>query len=62
MVVTGLGCVTPLADAAITTDSAVWKAILTGQRNPALAFASDDVQVDGSALDLLRFLRLFGPA
>jgi alkyl sulfatase BDS1-like metallo-beta-lactamase superfamily hydrolase len=49
-------------DASITTDSAVWKAILTGQRNPALAFASSDVQVDGSTLELLRFLRLFGPA
>jgi hypothetical protein len=30
-----------------------------GLRNPALVFASGDVEVDGSSLDLIGFLRLF---
>jgi alkyl sulfatase BDS1-like metallo-beta-lactamase superfamily hydrolase len=47
-------------DAAITTDTSVWKDILTGQRNAGLAFASDAVEVEGNTLDLVRFLRLFG--
>ena len=46
-------------DVAITTDSSVWRDIVLGFRNPALTFASGDVQIDGSALDLVSFLRLF---
>ncbi len=46
-------------DASITTDTEVWKDIITGRRNAALAFASDDVAIDGSTLDLVRFLALF---
>ncbi len=46
-------------DVAITTDSSVWRDIVLGFRNPALTFASGDVTIDGSALDLVSFLRLF---
>ena len=49
------------ADATLTTNTAVWKAIVTGERNAALALASSDVQIDGSTLDLVGFLRLFAP-
>ena len=45
--------------AVLVTTSAVWKDVLIGQRNAALAFAGDDVEVEGSTLDLLRFLALF---
>jgi alkyl sulfatase BDS1-like metallo-beta-lactamase superfamily hydrolase len=52
----------PEAPAAVlTTTGKVWKEILVGQRNAALAFAGSDVQIDGSTLDLLRFLSLFQP-
>jgi alkyl sulfatase BDS1-like metallo-beta-lactamase superfamily hydrolase len=46
-------------DVAIQTDSDVWREITLGLRNPALAFASDEVEIEGSALDAVRFLRLF---
>ena len=46
-------------DVAITVDSGVWREIVVGLRNPALAFASGAVQVEGSKLDLIGFLRLF---
>jgi alkyl sulfatase BDS1-like metallo-beta-lactamase superfamily hydrolase len=46
-------------DLAITADSGVWKEIVLGLRNPALAFASRDVALEGSKLDAIRFLRLF---
>ena len=46
-------------DVAITTEARVWREIVLGLRNPALAFASDDVEVEGSALDLVVFLGLF---
>lgn len=46
-------------DVAIRTDSDVWREIALGLRNPALAFASDEVEIEGSALDAARFLRLF---
>ncbi len=46
-------------DLVITADSGVWKEVVIGLRNPALAFASGDVEVDGSTLDLVGFLRLF---
>ncbi len=40
-------------------DSEVWREIVLGLRNPALAFASDDVEIEGGTLDAVRFLRLF---
>jgi len=46
-------------DVAITVDSGVWREIAVGLRNPALAFASGAVEVQGSTLDLIGFLRLF---
>ena len=46
-------------DVAITVVSGVWREIVVGLRNPALAFASGAVQVEGSKLDLIGFLRLF---
>ncbi len=45
--------------ASITTDSLVWKQILAKQRNPAVALASGDVNVEGSLLELVSFLGLF---
>ncbi|MGH0029974.1 MAG: alkyl/aryl-sulfatase [Myxococcota bacterium] len=45
--------------AVLVTTSDVWKEILVGRRNAALAFAGDDVEVEGSTLDLVRFLGLF---
>jgi alkyl sulfatase BDS1-like metallo-beta-lactamase superfamily hydrolase len=47
------------ADVAVTVDSGVWRDLVVGLRNPALVFASGDVDIDGSTLDLIGFLRLF---
>ncbi len=47
------------ADVAVTVDSGVWRDLVVGLRNPALVFASGDVEIDGSTLDLIGFLRLF---
>jgi alkyl sulfatase BDS1-like metallo-beta-lactamase superfamily hydrolase len=44
---------------AVTVDSNVWKEIVMGRRNLAMAFASGDVEVEGSKLKLVYFLRLF---
>lgn len=49
-------------DLTITTDSMVWRELVLGLRNPVAAFASGDVKFEGSALDLVGFLRLFKPA
>jgi alkyl sulfatase BDS1-like metallo-beta-lactamase superfamily hydrolase len=49
-------------DITITATSAVWRELVLGLRNPVTAFASGDVRFEGSALDLLGFLRLFEPA
>ena len=49
-------------DLTITADSAVWRELVLGLRNPIKAFASGDVKFEGSALDLVGFLRLFKPA
>ena len=46
-------------DVSLTTRTEVWKGIVTGQRNAAVTFASDAVTIEGSTLDLIRFLRLF---
>jgi alkyl sulfatase BDS1-like metallo-beta-lactamase superfamily hydrolase len=47
-------------DVAVSVDSNVFKEILIGARNRALALASDEVQVEGGTLALVNFLRLFG--
>lgn len=47
--------------AILRTETYVWKEILAKRRNPALAFASGDVEIEGSVLDLLSFLSLFQP-
>ena len=49
-------------DLTITADSQVWRELVLGLRSPVKAFASGDVKFDGSALDLIRFLRLFEKA
>jgi alkyl sulfatase BDS1-like metallo-beta-lactamase superfamily hydrolase len=46
-------------DVSLTTRTDVWQDIVTGRRNAAVAFASDAVAIEGSTLDLIRFLRLF---
>jgi len=46
-------------DVTITADTFVWRELVLGVRNPVKAFASGDVKFDGSALDLVAFLRLF---
>ena len=46
-------------DITIRTDSTVWRELGAGLRNPALALASGDIEVEGSTLDLIGFLRLF---
>lgn len=47
------------ADVSLTTTSAVWKDIVLGRRNAVVALAGNDVEVEGSTLDLVGFLRLF---
>ncbi len=47
--------------ASLKTETYVWKEILAKRRNPALAFASGDVEIEGSVLELLSFLSLFQP-
>ncbi|MZR21850.1 MBL fold metallo-hydrolase [Sneathiella chungangensis] len=47
--------------ASIRTESFVWKEILAKRRNPAIAFASGDVEINGSMIDMLSFLSLFQP-
>ena len=46
-------------DVAITTDSGVWREVVLGLRNPALALASGAIEIDGGALDLVAFLSWF---
>lgn len=48
-------------DASLKTASLVWKEILAKRRNPAVAFASGDVDINGSIIDMLAFLSLFSP-
>jgi alkyl sulfatase BDS1-like metallo-beta-lactamase superfamily hydrolase len=48
-------------DLTITADSTVWRELVLGLRSPVKAFASGDVKFQGSALDLVGFLRLFRP-
>jgi len=49
-------------DLTITVDSNVWREIVLGLRSPIGAFASGAVKFDGSAIDLVGFLRLFKKA
>ena len=49
-------------DLTITVDSNVWREIVLGLRSPIGAFASGEVKFDGSAIDLVGFLRLFKKA
>jgi alkyl sulfatase BDS1-like metallo-beta-lactamase superfamily hydrolase len=46
-------------DITVTADSMVWKEILAGRRNAAVAFARGAVEVEGGAIDLAAFLLLF---
>lgn len=46
-------------DVSITTDTNVWRELVLGVRNPLTTFASGAVEVEGSTLELLRFLRMF---
>ncbi|MBW2697052.1 MAG: MBL fold metallo-hydrolase [Deltaproteobacteria bacterium] len=46
-------------DVGIVVDSQTWREVVTGFRSPAVAFASGDVEIEGSALDLVRFLSYF---
>jgi hypothetical protein len=43
----------------VTTETNVWREVAIGIRNPAFALASGAIEVEGSTLDLVRFLRLF---
>jgi len=48
-------------DLTITANSVVWRELVLGLRNPVKAFATGDVKFEGSAFDLVGFLRLFKP-
>jgi len=43
----------------MTVDSNVWKEIVAGMRNPAVSYARGEVRIDGGALNLVSFLKLF---
>ena len=45
----------------VTVNSQVWKEVLAQMRNPATAYASGDIEVEGSLIDLVSFLKLFQP-
>jgi alkyl sulfatase BDS1-like metallo-beta-lactamase superfamily hydrolase len=45
-------------DISLTVDAAVWKAVVTGFRNPAVALVKD-VDKEGRLLDIIKFLSLF---
>ncbi|MFP6610402.1 MAG: alkyl sulfatase dimerization domain-containing protein [Deltaproteobacteria bacterium] len=47
------------ADITVTTDSMVWKRILAGKRNLVAAYAAGELEVEGSSVELARFLLLF---
>ena len=49
----------PDPDITMTVDAQVWKEIMAKVRNPALAIASGDVQVEGGILALRSFLGMF---
>lgn len=43
----------------VRVDSGVWKQLATGLRNPASAYASGEIEVQGGLIALVRFLSLF---
>ncbi|HJP20556.1 MAG TPA: alkyl sulfatase dimerization domain-containing protein [Alphaproteobacteria bacterium] len=47
------------ADIRIATTSATWKRIVTKKRNPALAYAADEIDLDGGLVAVVKFLALF---
>jgi alkyl sulfatase BDS1-like metallo-beta-lactamase superfamily hydrolase len=47
------------ADISVTVNSTVWKEVVAGIRNPAVALAKGDVKVEGGVLKLVKFLGLF---
>jgi len=49
------------ADITVTVNSQIWKEVLAQMRNPATAYASGEIEVDGSLIDLVSFLKLFQP-
>ncbi len=49
----------PEPDITITVDSGIWKRILVGARNPAMAFAQGEIKLEGGAVELLKFLGYF---
>jgi hypothetical protein len=42
----------------LTVDAAVWKEVVTGVRNPAVALVKD-VDKEGGIVEIVRFLKLF---
>ncbi len=50
---------TPKPDIHIKTTARTWKRIVTKQRNPALAFANDEIDVEGGVVSIVKFLSLF---
>jgi len=48
----------PKADITVSISSNVWKEIVAKARNPLTAFAQGDVSIEGSKVDLVRFLDL----
>ncbi len=49
----------PNPDIRVTVNSIVWKEIVVGFRNPAIAFASGDVEIEGGAIELAKILSMF---
>jgi len=46
-------------DVTIRTTAEAWKRIAARKRNPALAFAAGEVEVDGGIIEVVKFLALF---
>jgi alkyl sulfatase BDS1-like metallo-beta-lactamase superfamily hydrolase len=46
-------------DNTVTVNSLVWKEIVAGMRNPALALVKGDVSIEGGTFELVKFLALF---
>ena len=46
-------------DNTVTVNSLVWKEIVAGMRNPALALVKGDVAIEGGTFELVKFLALF---
>jgi linear primary-alkylsulfatase len=48
-------------DITVTIDSVVWKEIVAKVRNPLASYAAGEIDIEGSELDLVEFLRYFTP-